>query len=99
MADLQTHIHEQQPSFQRHTSRTVQEVQILNSNHKSNSNSNICGDSPIEKLNDVDATVFLGDDLLDNDRSTSQANLYSQVFERLKDALSKESEGVKEKLF
>ena len=76
MTDLQTHIYEQQPFFQQHTLGTVQEVENLNSNHKSNFNGNIRGDFPIEKLNKVDVTIVLGDELLENGRSTSQANLY-----------------------
>ncbi|GJU70360.1 hypothetical protein Tco_1256619 [Tanacetum coccineum] len=45
----------------------------------------------------VDTTNILGGVLLKPDRSTSQANLYSQVFERVKDALSNETQGVKHK--
>ncbi|GJW69596.1 reverse transcriptase domain-containing protein [Tanacetum coccineum] len=99
--DLQPHIQELQPRSQRHSSGTAQELQILNSNYKSNSNGNMCGDVPIENFNLVDATDFLGGELLgmgkESDTSTSQANLYSQVFERVKDALSNETQGVKHK--
>ncbi|GJW08311.1 hypothetical protein Tco_1570734 [Tanacetum coccineum] len=46
----------------------------------------------------VDTTNILGGVLLEPDRSTSQANLYSQVFERVKDALSNETKASSIKL-
>ncbi|GJT78963.1 hypothetical protein Tco_1045688 [Tanacetum coccineum] len=80
--DLQPHIQELQPRSQRHSSGTAQELQILNSNYKSNSNGNMCGDVPIENFNLVDATDFLGGELLgmgkESDTSTSQANFFSK---------------------
>ncbi|GJU63417.1 hypothetical protein Tco_1245252 [Tanacetum coccineum] len=65
--------------------------------HKSNVNCNVCGDFPIKKSNMVDASDMLRGEFLEPDRSTSQVNLYSQVFERVKDALSNETQGSKHK--
>ncbi|GKB43217.1 hypothetical protein Tco_0888159 [Tanacetum coccineum] len=62
--DVEPHIQEQQPDFQRYSSRTIQEIQNINSNFKSNSNGNICGDVPIEKFKMLGATDFLGDEAL-----------------------------------
>ncbi|GJX53580.1 hypothetical protein Tco_0281949 [Tanacetum coccineum] len=85
------------PSSQRHSLGRLQEIQIINSNYKSNVNGNICGNFPIDKSNMVDSSDMLGGEFLKPDRSTSQVDLYSQVFERVKDALSNETQCAKNK--
>nr|GEU56474.1 hypothetical protein [Tanacetum cinerariifolium] len=97
MTDIQPHIREQMPSSQRHSSGRIQEIQNLNSSYKSNVSGNICGKFPIDKSNMVDSSDMLGGEFLEPGRSTSQVDLHSQVFERVKYAISNETQGVKNK--
>ncbi|GJU38758.1 hypothetical protein Tco_1191715 [Tanacetum coccineum] len=69
---LQPHIQEQRQSDTRQSSYCGQDILILNSKLKQNSNVTISGDSQMEKPNMVADTNFLGGDLFANDMSTSQ---------------------------
>nr|GEX91283.1 hypothetical protein [Tanacetum cinerariifolium] len=67
------------------------------SSYKSNVSGNICGKFLIDKSNMVDSSDMLGGEFLEPGRSISQVDLHSQVFERVKYAISNETQGVKNK--
>ncbi|GKC54972.1 hypothetical protein Tco_1077717, partial [Tanacetum coccineum] len=54
----------------------------FNSNYKSNSNGNMCGDVPIEIFNLVDAIDFLGGELLGMGKESDTSNIHSQLYSK-----------------